>query len=506
MTVDVDVVVIGAGPTGLMVAGELRLAGVEVVVLERLPAPTGLSKALGLYGRAVQALDYRGLLDRFDTGSLPASVFARMAHLGGIPLQAGRLVETAPPGYFPAVVPARQAQVEQVLEAWAKELGADIRRGHQLVELSQDQEAVTAQVCGPEGDYRLRAGWLVGCDGAHSLVRRQAGIGFPGTPPTLVSCFGDVSLPAPAQAQAARLGMRRTAAGTVTAVPLGGDLWRVVVSEPVGQRHRDGDTPPTLEELHAGVRRVLGTDLEMGQAYWLSRFTDAARLAAVYRAGRVLVAGDAAHIQLPAGGPGMTTGLQDAVNLGWKLAATVRGWAPPGLLDTYHAERHPVAARMQSFVRAQSVLLAPGEQVSALRELVGELLTHERPLRDVIDRLLGLDIRYDYDPGTTPAHPLAGGWAPDLPLLTDHGHTRLATLMRPARPVLLDLTPDGRLQAAATGWADRVQTTMARSDGPLDQPLEGMLVRPDGYVAWAAAAGEADSGLRRALATWFGPV
>jgi hypothetical protein len=167
------------------------------------------------------------------------------------------------------------------------------------------------------------------------------------------------------------------------------------------------------------VRRVLGIDLAMGQAYWLSRFSDAARQAEVYRAGRVLVAGDAAHIQLPAGGPGMTTGLQDAVNLGWKLAATIRGWAPPGLLDTYHAERHPVAARMLSFVRAQSVLLAPGEQVSALRDLVGELLTHQQPLRYVVDRLLGLDIRYD--PGTTPAHPLVGGWAPDLPLLTDHG-------------------------------------------------------------------------------------
>jgi 2-polyprenyl-6-methoxyphenol hydroxylase-like FAD-dependent oxidoreductase len=501
--VDVDVVVVGAGPSGLMLAGELRLAGVDAVVPERLPAPTGLSKALGLYGRVVQMLDYRGLLDRFDTALLPAPVFARMAHLGGIPLQAGRLLDATPPGHFPPVVPARQAQVEQVLEAWAKELGADIRRGHQLLGLSQDQEAVTAQVCGPQGDYRLRARWLVGCDGAHSLVRKQADIAFPGTPPTLVSCFGDVSLPAPVQAEAARLGMRRTAAGMVTAVPLGGDVWRVVVSEPVGQRHRDGDTPPTLEELQAGVRRVLGTDLAMGQAHWLSRFTDAARQAELYRAGRVLVAGDAAHIQLPAGGPGMTTGLQDAVNLGWKLAATVRGWAPPGLLDTYHAERHPVAARMLSFVRAQSVLLMPGEQVSGLRELVGELLGHQQALHYVVDRLLGLDIRYD--PRVAPAHPLAGGWAPDLRLRTEHGPTRLAALMHPARPVLLDLTPDARLQPAAAVWADRVQTTVARSNEPLE--LEGMLVRPDGYVAWAAAAGAHDpDGLRRGLAAWFGPV
>jgi 2-polyprenyl-6-methoxyphenol hydroxylase-like FAD-dependent oxidoreductase len=493
---DVDVVVAGGGPAGLMLASELRLGGVTPMVLERLPAPTGLSKALGLSGRVVQTLDYRGLLERFDAGLVPVAAYSRFAHLGGIPLDVSPLIDTAPPGHFPPPVPAGQAQVEQVLEARAKELGADIRRGHEFVGLSQDQEAVTVEVRGPDGVYLLRAGYLVGCDGAHSLVRKQAGIGFPGTPPTHVLRLGDVTLSGP-ERDRVPVGILRTATGLFAAVPLGDDVVRIVVSE-WGQQ-ADRDTPATLDELQASVRRVLGLDLAMRQPRWLSRFTDAARQADRYRAGRVLVAGDAAHIQLPAGGPGMTTALQDVVNLGWKLAAQLRGWAPPALLDSYHAERHPVGERMLSFTRAQGILLAPGEQVSALRDLMGELLTHRQTLRYVVDRLLGLDIRYDLD--GAPAHPLVGGWAPDLPLCIDSGDTRLATLMHDARPLLLDLSPDGWLQAAATGWTDRVQITAARSD----EPLDGILVRPDGYVAWAAAPGDGDTdGLRHALQAWFG--
>jgi len=502
VSADVDVVVAGGGPAGLLLASELRLGGAEPVVLERLPAPTGLSKALVLVGRVVQALDYRGLLERLGAGSVPAAAYSRFAHLGGIPLEVSGLIDAAPPGYFPAPVPARQAQVEAVLEARARELGADVRRGHELAGLSQDQDAVTVEVRGPRGSYRLRARYLVGCDGAHSLVRKQAGIGFPGTAPTQLHWLGEVTL---AEAGLGRLPQQieRTATGLFTAVPLGGGVHRLVVSEwarPPG--HADRDTPPTIEELRAAVRRVAGLDLQMSQPRWLSRFTDAARQADRYRAGRVLVAGDAAHIQLPAGGPGMSTAVQDVVNLGWKLAAQVTGWAPPGLLDTYHAERHPVGQRMLSFVRAQGVLLSPGEHVTALRELMGELLTHEQALRYVVDRLLGLDVRYAMG-GAGPAHPLVGGWAPDLPLRSDGGHTRLATLMHGARPVLLDLTADRQLRTAAAGWTGRVQTAVARTD----QPLDGILVRPDGYVAWAAALGDHNTeGLRQALQTWFGPA
>jgi 2-polyprenyl-6-methoxyphenol hydroxylase-like FAD-dependent oxidoreductase len=503
MSVDVDVVVAGGGPAGLLLASELRLGGAEPVVLERLPAPTGLSKAQALIGRVVQALDHRGLLEHLDAGSVPAAAYSRFAHLGGIPLDVTRLLDAAPPGHFPPPVPARQAQVEQVLEARARELGTDVRRGHELAGLSQDRETVTAEVAGPDGSYRLRARYLVGCDGAHSLVRKQAGIGFPGTSPTQLHWLGEVTL---AEADLARLPQQieRHPAGLFTAVPLGGGVHRLVVSEwTQPAAHADRDAPPDIEELRAAVRRVAGIDLQMRQPRWLSRFTDAARQADRYRAGRVLVAGDAAHIQLPAGGPGMSTALQDVLNLGWKLAAQVKGWAPPGLLDTYHAERHPAGQRMLSFVRAQGVLLSPGEHVTALRELISELLTHQQTLRYVVDRLLGLDIRYDLDAHGAPAHPLVGGWAPDLPLRTDGGDTRLATLMHGARPVLLDLTANGRLQAAAAGWTGRVQTTVARSD----QPLDGILVRPDGYVAWAAAPGDRDTGrLRQALQKWFGPA
>jgi 2-polyprenyl-6-methoxyphenol hydroxylase-like FAD-dependent oxidoreductase len=499
--VDVDVVIAGGGPAGLMLASELRLGGADTVVLERLPAPTGLSKALGLLGRAVQTLDYRGLLERFDEGFVPVAAYSRFAHLGGIPLDVSRLIDAAPPGHFPPPVAARQAQVEQVLEGRAREVGADIRRGHELVGLSQDEQTVTAEVAGPDREYRLRARYLVGCDGAHSLVRKQAGIGFPGTPPTHVLRLGDVTL---SQTDLERVppGIRRTETGLFSAFPLGEGVLRVVVSEwSQPPEHADPDSPPTFQELAASVRRVLGVDLAMSQPRWLSRFTDAARQADRYRTGRVLVAGDAAHIQLPAGGPGMSTALQDVVNLGWKLAAQVKGWAPPGVLDTYHAERHPATERMLSFIRAQGLLLSPGEHVTALRELISELLRYQQPLRYVVDRLLSLDVRYEMAGDGAPAHPLVGGWAPDLPLHTDNGDTRLAMLLHAAQPVLLDLTADGRLRAAAAGWTDRIQITAARSD----QPLDGLLARPDGYVAWAAAAGDRDTdGLSQALHTWFG--
>ncbi|MEU4218782.1 FAD-dependent monooxygenase [Actinoplanes sp. NPDC026623] len=480
----VDVVIVGGGPTGLLLAGELRLGGVEVIVLERLAAPTGLSKAPGVAGRGAQTLNYRGLLDRFDGAALG---WAKFTHFGGLPLDLTRLLESVSPEHLPPSLMAPQAQVERVLQEWAVELGAQLRRGHQVAGLTQTDELVTLQVDGPDCGYRLDSRYVVGCDGARSLVRRAAGIGFTGTEATQISRFGDVTLTDP---DAVPPGMRRTPTGLFTAFPLGNGVHRVVVSE--WRTDGDRDAPVALDDLRGAARRVLGAEVGMSAPRWLSRFTDAARQADRYRAGRVLLAGDAAHIQLPAGGPGMTTGLQDAANLGWKLAAQVRGDAPAGLLDTYHSERHPVAERMLTFVRAQGLLLSPGPQVDALRDVLAELLTEPTSLRTVADRLTGLDIHYQPGP-----HPLIGGWAPDLKL--DRG-TTLGALLHAGRPVLLDLTPDRRLLDAAAGWQDRVDLVPASAD----EPLTGLLVRPDGYVAWAHESG--DDGLTQGLTTWFGPA
>lgn len=274
--------------------------------------------------------------------------------------------------------------------------------------------------------------------------------------------------------------MQRTPTGLFTAFPLGNGVHRVVVSE--WRTDGDRDAPVALDDLRGAARRVLGAEVGMSAPRWLSRFTDAARQADRYRAGRVLLAGDAAHIQLPAGGPGMTTGIQDAADLGWKLAAQVRGDAPAGLLDTYHSERHPVAERMLTFVRAQGLLLSPSPHVAALRDVLAELLTEPTSLRTVADRLTGLDVHYQPGP-----HPLIGGWAPDLKL--DRG-TTLGALLHTGRPVLLDLTTDRRLLDAAAGWQDRVDLVPAAAD----EPLTGLLVRPDGYVAWA---NDNDDGSRR---------
>ncbi len=492
-----DVVIAGGGPTGLMLASELRLGGAEVIVLEQLPTQTGLSKALGLAGRAVQTFNYRGLLERFDAGFPPGVEYSRFLHFGGIPLDLGRLVASAPPGYFPPGVPAKQAQVEAVLEGRARELGAQIRRGHEVVGLFQNEEYVTLDVRGPDGPYRLTARYVVGCDGARSLVRRQAGIGFPGTP-TLLSRLGDVTLDKP---EGVPIGMVRTAAGGFASVPFGEGVYRIVTTEP-GQ-DIDRDSPPTLDELRASVRRVLGVDLAMSQPRWLSRFTDAARQADRYRAGRVLVAGDAAHIQLPAGGPGMTTGLQDAANLGWKLAGQIGGWAPPGLLDTYHAERHPVAARVLRNTMAQTALLRPDERIDALRDTMSELLSLDEPRKRFAAMMSGLDIHYNLGDG----HPLLGRRMPDLDLVTPGGTVRVFTLLHDAHPVLLNLGKPRGFDISP--WAHRVLAIDAKYAGDWELPALGqvaappaVLIRPDGYVAWVGDG--TDTGLRDALTTWFG--
>jgi hypothetical protein len=287
----------------------------------------------------------------------------------------------------------------------------------------------------------------------------------------------------------------------VPVIPLGGGFYRVITTEPFSAE-TDRRSPMTLEELRASIRRVNGRDLPITGTRWVSRFTDANRQAASYRAGRVLVAGDAAHIHLPAGGPGLNTGLQDAVNLGWKLAAQIHGWAPPGLLDSYHRERHPEGERVLLHTRAQGALIlaASDGRTAALRELVAQLLQYQQPLRHLISLMYGLDTRYDT--GTADPHPLAGRWAPNLALTGPGGATSVAELLQSGHGVLLDLTPDGGFARAGHGWQDRIDIRTAQCPSP---PAAALLIRPDGYVAWAAATDTQDtSTLRDALVTWFG--
>lgn len=484
---DADVVIAGAGPTGLMLACELHLAGVRPVVLERLAEPTGLSKALALVGRSVDILDYRGLLGRFQARAAAAAPNA--AHFALIPLDLQKAGDLGLRALF-----IQQAATEEVLNDYARELGVEIRRGHELTGMRQDAEGVSVQFGGPQGHGELRARFVVGCDGGTSAVRRQAGIEFPGISPAFLLRLGDVTLEAgvtPSDLPGVR----------VPLIPLGSGFYRVITTEPY-PAGLDRDAPMTLEELRASIRRVNGQDLPISGTRWVSRFTDASRQAAEYRARRVLLAGDAAHIHLPAGGPGLNTGLQDAVNLGWKLAAEVRGWGPPGLLDSYHTERHAEGARVLMHTRAQGALMGSGAdgRVAALREVLGQLLQYEQPLRHLLNLMYALDTRYDTR--TADPHPLAGGWAPDLALTTPAGASSIAELLRPARGVLLDLTDGGAFAGTGHGWKDRMDIVTAHAAAP---PAAALLIRPDGYVAWAAAPDTpGNDGLRQALTTWFG--
>jgi 2-polyprenyl-6-methoxyphenol hydroxylase-like FAD-dependent oxidoreductase len=490
--VDTDVVIAGAGPTGLMLACELRLAGLQPVVLERLAQPTGLSKALALVGRAVDTLDYRGMLGRFQERA--AVAIPNATHFALIPLDLTKAGDLGLRGVF-----IQQAATEEILNSRARELGVEIRRGCELTGLTQDADGVRVQFTTPDGDSTLTARYLVGCDGGASPVRQQAGIDFPGLPPAFVLRLGDITLE-PGVTPADLPDLR------VTLIPLGAGFYRVIVTEPY-PADLDRRSPMTLEELRASIRRVNGRDLPITGTRWVSRFTDASRQAARYRAGRVLVAGDAAHIHLPAGGPGLNTGLQDAVNLGWKLAAQIQGWAPPGLLDSYHRERHAEGERVLLHTRAQGALAfaAQDGRVAALREIIGQLLQYQEPLRHLVGLMYGLDTRYDT--GTADPHPLSGRWAPNLTLATQEGATSVAELLHPGHGVLLDLTADGAFAQAGHGWQDRIDIRTARSASP---PAPALLIRPDGYVAWAATASTQDAGtqdtvaLREALATWFG--
>jgi 3-(3-hydroxy-phenyl)propionate hydroxylase len=493
---DTDVVIAGAGPTGLMLACELRLAGVDVTVVDKLAERSGESRAGGIHSRTLEVLDQRGILDRF----LAEGELQPVGHFSGLYLDFDESESRHP---YPLMI--LQSTIERLLEEWAGELGVRVRRSCEVTGIGQDRGGVTVQLH-TASDEVLRARYLVGCDGGRSTVRKLAGIGFPGTDATMTALIGDVELP---DLPEDYVWVRRTPVGDYSAIAFEPGWYRVITSE--YDRVPDRDEPPTFEQLRESLIRVAGTDFGMHSPRWVSRFSDAARQADRYRAGRILLAGDAAHIHFPAGGQGLNMGVQDAVNLGWKLALVVHGHAPDSLLDTYHTERHPVAERVLHNTRAQSALVRPGPQTDALRDVFGSLMVFDDVNQYLRHLLNALDIRYPADGD----HPLTGRRVPDAGLTASGGATRVCELLHAGRPVLLDLHGSTEVATAAKGWADRVDLVEARSEdeywtvpavGAVPAPA-ALLIRPDGHVAWTAADGTRDTtALRTALTTWFGPA
>ncbi|MFF2194366.1 FAD-dependent monooxygenase [Streptomyces sp. NPDC058157] len=483
---DAPVIVVGAGPAGLMLAGELRLAGVAVIVLERLERRTGESRGLGFTTRTLETFDQRGILARF--GDIERST---LGHFGGLPLDFGVL-----DGACQAAKTVPQSVTETHLEEWAAGLGADIRRGHEVLSVHDDGEGVDVAVRGPDGERTLRAAWLVGCDGGRSTVRKAAGFDFPGTPATMEMFLADLK---GIELKPRMIG-ETLPGGMVMVGPLPGGTTRIVVCER-GTPPRRRESPPSFDEVAAAWQRLTGEDISAAEPVWVSAFGDAARQVTEYRRGRVLLAGDAAHIHLPAGGQGMNTGIQDAFNLGWKLASVVHGRAPLGLLDTYHTERHAVGRRLLMNTRAQGLLFLSGAEVQPLRDSLKELMAYEDVARHLAAMVTGLEITYEVGKGS---HPLLGRRMPHLELAAADGTTSSTALLRPGRGVLLDLADNPRLRGRAAAWAERVDTVTARPRGAADglHDTTALLIRPDGYVAWAAPGSHHD--LPMALDRWFG--
>jgi 3-(3-hydroxy-phenyl)propionate hydroxylase len=479
------VVVAGGGPTGLMLAGELALAGVDVAVVERRADQELVgSRAGGLHARTIEVLDQRGIADRFLSEGQPAQV----AGFAWIPLDISDF-----PTRHNYGLALWQNHIERILAGWVGELAVPIHRGREVTGLAQDDAGVDVAL---SGGGSLRAEYLVGCDGGRSLIRKAAGIEFPGWDPTTSNLIAEVEV-----AEEPEWGVRRDARGIhgLSRMEGGGPVRVLVTEQQVGRTDE-----PTLRDLSEALIAVYGTDYGVHSPTWISRFTDMTRQAAAYRDGRVLLAGDAAHVHYPVGGQGLNIGVQDAVNLGWKLAQVVDRISPDRLLDTYHAERHPVAARVLRDTMAQTALLRPDDRVDALREIVSELLSMDEPRRRFAAMMSGLDIHYDLGEG----HPLLGRRMPDLDLVTADGPLRVFTLLHDARPLLLNLGEPGGVDI--TPWGDRVQLIDATYAGTWELPVLGavaapaaVLVRPDGYVAWAGD--RTDLGLTDALTTWFGP-
>jgi len=491
-----DVIIVGAGPAGLMLAGELALASVDVAIVERRASQDlAGSRAGGLHSRTIEVFDQRGIADRF----LSEGQVAQVAGFAGTSLSISDF-----PTRHNYGLGLWQKHIERILAGWVGELAVPIYRGRDVTGFVQDDSGVDVALSDGQS---LRAKYLVGCDGGRSLIRKAAGIEFPGWDPTTSNLIAEVEM-----AEEPPLGIHRNAFGIHSFGRVEYEIrdGEVVYSDrgPVGvmvtEQHVGPATEPTLRDLSEALTAVCGTDYGMHSPIWISRFTDMTRQAAAYRDRRVLLAGDAAHVHAPDGGQGLNIGVQDAVNLGWKLAQVVRETSPDNILDTYHAERHPVAARVLRTTMAAVALRRPDERTKALRDTMSELLGMDEPRTRFAAMMSGLDVHYDFGEG----HPLLGRRMPDLDLITGNGPVQVFTVLHDARPVLLNFGEPGGFDI--TPWADRVQLIDARYDGVWELPVFGavtaptaVLIRPDGYVAWV---GDRHAlGLADALTTWFGP-
>jgi len=474
------VVIAGGGPTGMMLAAEMTLAGTDVLIVERRPSfKLESSRSRGLHSRTIEVLDQRGVVDRFLTEGKPMQVQA----FAGVPMDISDFPTRH--NYGMALL---QSHFERIMSGWIDELGVPILRERKVTGFAQDDDGVEVAV---SDGTSLRAHYLVGCDGGRSVVRKVAGIEFAGWDPTTCWIHAEVEME-----EQPEFGLR----GGGGIGPAEGGRVGVTLIEPDVNRTDE----PTLEDLRAALIRVDGTDHGVHSPRFISRFTDMTRQAVSYRSGRVLVAGDAAHVHPPLGGQGLNIGVQDSVNLGWKLAQVVKGTSPVCLLDTYQAERHPVGARVLQNTMAQRALGATDERTGALRDLLAVLLTMEEPRKHIAGMISGLDVHYDLGDG----HPMLGWRVPDLDLTTAAGPVRVFELLRNAKPVLLNLGEAGRLDIAP--WAEGVQLIDASYAGIWELPVLGevaapsaVLIRPDGHVAWVGDG--TDAGLRDALTTWFGP-
>jgi 3-(3-hydroxy-phenyl)propionate hydroxylase len=483
---DHAVVIAGGGPTGLMLAAELALAKVDVAVVERRESHNleGL-RAGGLHMRTLEVFEQRGIAERF--------VSQGQKHQG-VPFARTVLERSGLATRYDYYLALWQPHIERILADWIAELKVPVYRGCEVTEFKQHDAGVDVEL----SDGRaLRAKYLVGCDGGRSVIRKQAGIDFPGWDATLSYLIAEVDL-----ADEPELGMRHGAKGMTAAIGKieTGSARMVLVEPSVGKRGA-----PALSDIREALIAVYGKDFGLRAATYISRFSNVTRQAASYRKGRVLIAGDAAHVHSPMGGQGLNIGVQDALNLGWKLAQVAHGTTPDSLLDTYHSERHPVAARVLRNTMALTALEYGDDRTTALREMITEVMQLEQARKHYVAMLSGLDVHYDCGDG----HPLLGRRMPDLDVVTANGERRVFTFLHEARPVLLNLSTPGALQIAS--WADRVRLIDAAYEGVWELPAMGavsapsaVLIRPDGYVAWVGDG--SDKGLRDALSTWFGPA